>query len=245
MAKSSKKIAEQLVTERLLDMLGDDRKNYSDLKQFPVLKKLIELAALEFIQTATEVLDQQGKRNTGGLIDDLSKTDVTEDYDGYEVTLGYDKGDPAAKYFNFVNKGVSGYENKRSGTEYSFEDKRNKKGGILISKSMYSAILLWYRNRRNMAMREDQKTKRNKAQKKNLKALAAVNQAKSLQGLVYGTAVNIKKKGIRASRFFDRAAELQFGDGFNEAVAKAVAGDLRVYIRQFNSLINNDNNKKN
>ena len=238
MAKSSKQLADQLVTEQLLNRLGDSRTDYSDLKEYPVLKRLLEIAALEFIQNATDILEQQGKVNKGGLVDDLSKTDVLEADDGYEVTLGYDKKDPAAEYYDFVNKGVSGVQVGRSGTPYAFKDLR-------VGKKMATALLLWYRSRKNMGLREDQKFKQTKGQKKNLRALAKVNEADSLKSLAYGTAVNIKKKGIRASKFFDRAREIQFGKDFEAALGKAIAGDLSVYIRQFNSLINNEQNNKN
>lgn len=234
MAKSIKQIQQEVIDEGFLDSLANDNTNYQDLKQYPVLKKMIILASSNFIDTALAELERQGKVNTGGLSDGLSSTDVLESGEGYEVELGYEPSDPSSKYYDYVNKGVAG--KGKGGSPYSFKT-------LKPSKKMVSAIELWMRQRGLQGRNDDMRYNLSANQKKN-KSLAQTPE-KKLRSFAYLTARKIKREGIPYSGFFDKAVEAQFGKDFADAVAGAVAADLRVYIRKLDSLINKETSSEN
>lgn len=234
MAKSIKQLQNEIITEGFIDSLAKDRTNYQDLNQYPVLKKMILLASEEFIKTAVEELERQGKVNTGGLADDISSTDILESRSGYEVELGYDASSPSAKYYDYVNKGVRGWGSGSPNSEYDFT-KSNP------HPKMVSAIQLWM-DQRGMKGRNEMRSGLNANQQKNKSLASLADQKKSL---AYVIARSIKRKGIAYSGFFDKAVQAQFGDAFSNAVASAVASDLRVYIRKLDSLINKEQNNQN
>jgi hypothetical protein len=233
MAKSIKQIQDEIISEGFLDSLAKDNQNYQELKQYPVLKKMILLASDEFIMTAIEELDRQGKVNTGGISDGLSSSDILESGEGYEVELGYDPSDPSSKYYDYVNKGVAGVG--KSG-QYKFKS-------LKPGKKMVSAIELWMRQRGLQGRNDDMRYNLSANQKKN-KSLSQTPE-KKLRSFAYLTARKLKREGIPYSGFFDKAVEAQFGKDFANAVAGAVAADLRVYIRKLDLLINKETSSEN
>lgn len=235
MAKSIKQIQDEIISEGFLDSLAKDGQNYQQLKQYPVLKKMIVLASDAFIMTAIEELERQGKVNQGGLSDGLSSTDVLETSDGYEVEMGYDPTDPSSKYYDFVNKGVQGVKGGGS-SKYKFKT-------LNPSKKMVTAIELWMRQRGMQGRNEDMRYNLSANQRKN-KSLAQTHE-KKLRSFAYATARKIKREGTAYSGFFDKAVKAQFGDDFADAVAAAVAADLRVYIRKLDLLINKETSSEN
>lgn len=234
MAKSIKQVQAEAIAEGFLDKLAADNQDYQQLKQYPVLKKMILLASEAFVDTALEELERQGKVNTGGLADGLSSTDVLEKPEGYEVEVGYDPNDPSSKYYDYVNKGVRGWKSGRPNSEYKF----TKSNPV---PKMVSAIELWIKGR-GLQGRNELRKGMNANQRKNRSIADVADQKKSL---AYVFARSIKRKGIKYSGFFDKAVQAQFGKEFNQAVAKAIGGDLRVYIRKLDSLINKEQNNKN
>lgn len=235
MAKSIKQIQDEIINDGFLDSLAKDNQNYQQLKQYPVLKKMIVLASDNFIMTAIEELERQGKVNQGGLVDDISSTDVLENSDGYEVELGYDPSSPGAKYYDFVNKGVAGVKSGGS-SKYKFKS-------LNPSKKMVTAIELWMRQRGLQGRNDDMRYNLSANQKKN-KSLAQAPE-KKLRSFAYLSARKKKREGIPYSGFFDKAVKAQFGDDFAAAVAGAVAADLRVYIRKLDLLINKETSSEN
>lgn len=235
MAKSIKQIQNEIINDGFLDSLAKDGQNYQQLKEYPVLKKMIMLASDNFIITALEELERQGKVNTGGLSDGLSSTDVIENADGYEVEMGYDPSDPSAKYYDFVNKGVKGVKGGGS-SKYKFKT-------LYPSKKMVSAIEMWMRQRGLQGRNDDMRYNLTANQRKN-KSLAKTPKDK-LRSFAYATAKKIKREGTPYSGFFDKAVEAQFGDEFASAVAGAVSADLRVYIRKLDLLINKETSSEN
>jgi hypothetical protein len=198
---------------------------------------MIKSAAM-FIIGIKDELNRQGKVSSGGLEDGISSGDLDKRGDGYSITLGWDSSDPASRYFDFVNKGVSGYANTVGGSEYKFKKTLNKKGGILIGSKMQKSILMWYKRRGSIGSREDQSRGLTANQRKD-KSLARVkSQDEKLKSIAYATAVNIKKKGIKRSGFFDNTIESTFGQEFINALSKVVAQDVRIIIRQSNNSIN-------
>lgn len=237
MAKTPKEIQDQLVNDGFLDKLGNDRTDYAELNQLPATKQMIILSAASFIDKVKEELQRLGKVSSGNLEDGITSGELLEDRSGYEIDLGYQESDSAAKYYDFVNKGVRGFDSGSPASPYGFKS-------LKVSKDMVKSILLWYRKRGNAVRREDQKKKLSSTQRKNKSLKKTVDASKNLQSLAYATAVSIKKKGIKTTGFFDRSVEFSFGKGFIDAVSKTVGQDIKVYIRQINKQINETNNRK-
>ena len=237
MAKTPKEIQDQLVNDGFLDKLGNERTDYAELNQLPATKQMIILSAASFIEKVKMELQRLGKVSSGNLEDGITSGDLIEDKTGYEIDLGYQKSDSAAKYYDYVNKGVRGFDSGSPASEYGFKS-------LKVSKDMVKSLLLWYRKRGNAARREDQKKKLSSTQRKNKSLKKRVDASKNLQSLAYATAVSIKKKGIKTTGFFDKSVEFSFGKGFIDAVSKTVGQDIKVYIRQINKQINETNNRK-
>lgn len=237
MAKSAKQLQDELVNDSYLGKLGNDRTDYAELNELPSTKQIIILSAVNFIEKVKENLQKQGKVSSGRLEDGITSGELIEDQGGYEIELGYKNDDPSSKYYDFVNKGVQGYTSGNPQSPYSFKS-------LKVSADMQKSILLWYRKRGNAARREDQRKKLSSTQRKNKRLKKQVDASKDLKSLAYATAVSIKKKGIRKSAFFDSAVEFSFGKGFISAVSKTVGQDIKVFIRQINQQINDNNNKK-
>lgn len=237
MAKSAKQLQDELVNQGFLDRLGNDSENYAALNELPTTKQIIILSAANFIEKVKEELQKQGKVSSGNLEDGITSGDLIEDKSGYEIDLGYQDSDYASKYYDYVNKGVQGYSSGKPNSPYGFKS-------LKVSKTMVKSLLLWYRKRGNAARREDQKKKLSATQRKNKRLFKTISAEQNLKSLAYATAVSIKKKGIRKSGFFDKAVGFSFGKGFVDAVSKTVGQDIKVYLRQINKQINENNNRK-
>ena len=238
MAKSAKQIQDEIVNGGFLDRLGNDRTDYADLNQMPSTKQIIILSAASFIEKVKEELQRLGKVSSGNLEDGVTSGDLIEDKGGFEIDLGYKESDSAAKYYDYVNKGVKGVDSGQpSGSPYGFKN-------LKVSMQMQKSLMLWYRKRGNAARREDQKKKLSATQRTNKRLKKAISAAESAKSLAYATAVSIKRKGIKKTGFFDNAVEFSFGKGFIDAVSKSVGQDIKVYIRQMDKQINENNNRK-
>jgi hypothetical protein len=237
MAKTPKQLQDELVNQGVLDKLGNDRTDYAGLNELPTTKQIIILSAASFIEKVKENLQKQGKVVTGKLEDGITQGDLIEDKGGIEIDLGYLESDYASKYYDYVNKGVSGYASGKPNSPYGFKS-------LKVSKDMVKSLLQWYRKRGNAARREDQVKKLSSTQRKNKRLKKQVDAAKDLKSLAYATAVSIKKKGIRKSAFFDDAVSFSFGKGFVDAVSRTVGQDIKVYLRQINKQINENNNRR-
>lgn len=225
MAKGVKQLQDELVNSSFLDNLGESPIDYIDLGELPTTKQIIIKSAANFILKVQENLEMLGKVNTGGLADGISSGDLIESNGGYEIVVGYKKGDKGEKYYDYVNKGVRGFHSGTPNSPYSFKN-------AYANKKMATSLLLWYRKRGIMAKNEDQKKKLSASQRKNKSIKKTVNAADNLKSMAYATAAKIKSRGLKKTGFFDKAVNYSFGKEFIEAVSKSVGQDVRVFIRQ-------------
>jgi hypothetical protein len=232
MAKSTKQLQDEIVNDGFLDSLGDNSTDYAGMGEFPSVELFMIRSAAAFVLQIKEVLNRQGKVSSGGLEDGISSGSLNNTGNGYEISIGWDSSDPASKYYDFVNKGVKGVvSGNPSSSPYAF---RNLK----VSRNMQRSILLWYRKRGNAARNDDQTKKLSATQRKNRSIKRQVDAATRLKSMAYATAVNIKKKGIRRSGFFDDTINSVFGQSFLDALSKVVGQDVRIAIRQANNKLN-------
>jgi len=232
MAKSISQLQDEIVNDGFLDDLGNDSKDYAGLGEFPSVEQFMIKSAAAFVLNIKEILNRQAKINSGNLEDGISSGSLNNTGNGYEISIGWDSSDPASKYYDFVNKGVKGVvSGNPSSSPYAF---RNLK----VSRNMQRSILLWYRKRGNAARNDDQTKKLSATQRKNRSIKRQVDAATRLKSMAYATAVNIKKKGIKRSGFFDNTINSVFGQSFLDALSKVVGQDVKIAIRQANNKIN-------
>jgi hypothetical protein len=232
MAKSIKQIQDEIVNDGFLDNLGNDSTDYAEMGEFPSVEQFMIRSAAAFVLQIKEVLNRQGKVSSGGLEDGISDGGLNKTGNGYQISIGWDASDPASKYYDFVNKGVKGVvSGNPSSSPYAFKN-------LKVSRNMQKSILLWYRKRGNAARNEDQRKKLSATQRKNRSLKRKVDAATKLKSMAYATAVNIKKKGIKRSGFFDDTINSVFGQSFLDALSKVVGQDVRIAIRQANNKLN-------
>ena len=232
MAKSIKQIEAEVLAKLESKGFGISATEFDEITELKGIEELMVLAAANFILQVQENLNQAGKIDTGTLASDIEKGEITNSGGVYSIDVGYAKGSKASKYYDFVNKGVKG---TRSGTPadspYSF---RNDMPG----RSMTLAIAKWYRRHASYGRKETQKKNLSAVQRKRKKLSKMVDANKRLRSLAYATAVNIKRRGLKKTGFFDKAIQSSFGVDFVKALAKITRKEIAINIKG-----NGNNNK--
>jgi hypothetical protein len=228
MPKSSKQILDQVFA-------GLETRNkalYEEVTNLPAAEQLIILSAANFVLNVQDNLTRANKVDTGGLFDDIAQGELIKTASGYEISVGYPKGSKAAKYYDFVNKGVRGTasEIKAPNSPYKFEYEYPKWGG-----EFHLAILKWYRRHASFGRKETQKDKLSGLQKKRKKLLKMVDAEKNKKSLAYATAINIKRKGLKTTGFFDKAYQQSFGKDFVNQLGKAIGRDIQLLVSYGNN----------
>lgn len=196
--------------DNLLSKLGEDRGN-----ELTVLEGILAQYANAFIGEAVRNINEKGSVSKGTMASDL-EFQVTRTGQSYEIVIGYPLTSPAAEYYDFQNKGVSGIKTKHP-SPYSFKT-------AYPSRKMVSEILEWMKTANIQSRNEDQKYGQSKLQSKRQ------SMAEAQQGLAYGIAKSIKKKGITPTRFFDDAITSTFNNDFINVLGKALAADISLKI---------------
>ena len=102
---------------------------------------------------------------------------------------------------------------------------------------MVTAIQKWVKRNSKLARREDQKYNLSGLQRKR-KSVSELNTGRTTAYLI---ARKIKQRGLPKTGFFDNAIDEVFNQQFYDKMGKAIGADVRVYIKQATSLINNEN----
>ena len=171
-----------------LDYLGtigsDDRGDSLQLSNSAAA--LVTLAGV-IIGEATDNLDRNGNTATGNTASSMKALDIVTKGTSFELDI------EIASTYKFLNDGVKGVE---SGTgKYSFKTKRP-------NEKMAKAIRAWLRVRKVVTKYKAI----NKTERKNKRINKLVQSADGrLTGLSYAIATNIKKKGIKPTKFFTKA----------------------------------------
>ena len=205
---------------------------YASVGELPFVKKVILSYAAKFIIQVQKNLIKANKTDTGRLETEIQQGDLIKADGSYLIDIGYLKTSEAAKYYDFVNKGVKGFYSGSPNSPYSF-----KSAYPSINGPMVTAIQKWVKRNSKLARREDQKYNLSGLQKKR-KSISELNTGRTTAYLI---ARKIKQRGLPKTGFFDNAIDEVFNEQFYAKMAKAVGGDLRVYIKQATSLINDEN----
>lgn len=216
----------EFVRERFLSRFSGQYQKI-DPDKFPVLEQILFAAGLEFNDTVRKNLEKAGAIASGALAD-VSVPQVARTGELYQLSVGYPIGSKQMKYFDFINKGVKGVggkdaKPKRNSGQYTFKSKRP-------SYFMANAIARWLANARKKIAAD--RVDLSKVAKKNRSLSNIVDAAKSRKSLSFAIASAIKRDGIRATYYFDRAVNQVFNKDFQEALQVALGADIVIQIRQ-------------
>ena len=225
MAKSVKQLQDEVLS--YLDSQGQSKAAFEDVNKLAGIEKLLVLSAANFIIKVQENLNQSGRVDTGALSSDIESGEVVTGGGSVSITVGYPQGSKAAKYYDFVNKGVRG---TRGGPDspYSFKNER-------VGKGMRSAIEGWLSRNRLASRNESQKKGLSQVQRKRKTLSKMVNESTRTKSLAYAVSVSIKRKGLKKTGFIDKAAQFSFGQEFTDAVAKIIGREVVINIRNGNN----------
>jgi hypothetical protein len=182
-------------------------------------------AANEFMKLAIARINQRKKVDRGNL-SDMQVSSIKQEGNKYSLTIGYNKNNPASKYYDFQNKGVKGIKSKQpSSSPYSYRT-------LSVSASMVNALMQWYMRHRNYIRNDDQRKNLSPLQQKRKTLGNIVNQQAKLKQIATNTAKAIKKRGMPRIGFFDDNLDIAFGEDFKKKLAKALGQDVILNIRQ-------------
>lgn len=173
-------------TLSFLDGLGT--KDRGDKVEFNnVGAALVELADF-LITEARGNMDKNGNTATGQTASSMKASDVKTNATKLQVDISIDST------YKFLDQGVKGVE---GGTgKYQFKTK-------YPNKKMALAILKWVR-KRGIATKYKAISK---TEEKNQRIKSLIKKSDNLKGLAYAISTNIKKKGIKPTKFFTKAIE--------------------------------------
>jgi hypothetical protein len=209
------------------------KKDYSSLKELPFIEKVMIAYAARFIIQVQKNLQTTNRVDTGRLERDIQEGSLTKEGGTYSIDVGYPKDSEAAKYYDFVNKGVQGFISKQPNSKYKFKSAYPSMNGPMVT-----AIQKW--------VKRNARFQRNESQTENLSALQtkrkSVAELNTGRKTAYLIARKIKQKGLKKTAFFDDAVEKVFNQQFYTKMSQALGADVRVYIKQAVTLINEEKN---
>jgi hypothetical protein len=213
----------QALRDNFIQSLGGSFDKYKP-GELPVLEDTLALYGKAFNDKITEILDKENITSSGRLAEPALPI-ITKFGTGYILSLGYEPGSEASKYYDFVNKGVKGTKNEKADGKTPYTFKGNKKAVPV------SSIEKWLSYNKLKSVSVKKYTKLGTEAK-------AIDGKKSLAFLI---ARSIHRKGLRSTHYFDRAVAQIFNKEFIENIAIAVGGDVQIQIKQ---AINGNNNNK-
>lgn len=208
--------------------------NLADPNAFPLLEQILIQSGLDFNETIRKNLEK-AKAISSGALADVSAPIVYENRDGYTLEVGYPIGSKQLEYYDFINQGVKGVggknaKPKKNSGKYSFKSK-------FPNRKMAASIYSWL-NLSRKSIRAD-KLDLSGVQRKRRKLAKVLDEATNKKRLAYAISSAIKRDGIKATYYFDRAVRENFGQDFKDSIAEALGGDIILQIR---SIYGNNNN---
>ena len=212
------------IADGFLSTLGEQRTVSPDM---PVIEAILLKYGAEFQQKAIDNLNANKSIASGNIAD--IRFQVTKFGTTYTLSMGYPKNEPASKYWDFVNQGVKGTKNVKADSKTPYAFKSNKKS---IPVSVVEGWLQ-YNKLKTVAVKKYSKLG---------VELKAIDSKKSLAAAI---ARSIHKKGLRSTRYFDKARDSVFGADFQENINAALGFDVEIKIEQIkNELKDGNNNRK-
>ena len=208
--------------------------NLANEDTLPILEQILIQSGIDFNNTIRKNLEKAGAISSGDLAD-IPAGIVYQNGDQYTLEVGYPLNSKQIKYYDFINKGVQGVggknaKPKKNSGQYQFKSK-------FPNRKMAANIFSWLNRSRKSLRAESLDLSR--VQKKRRKLATALNDATNKKRLAYAISSAIKRDGIKATYYFDRAIKENFGQDFKDSIAEALGGDIILQIR---SIYGNNNN---
>ena len=217
----------QALREGFIQSIGD---SYTKVKpgELPILEETLAKYGQAFNDKIVELLDKDNITSSGKLAEPALPI-ITKFGTGYILSLGYEKGSAASKYYDFVNKGVKGTKNLKADGKTPYSFKSGKKAVPVSSIEKW----LGYNKLKSVSVKKYKKLG---------------TESKAIDGkksLAWAIAKSIHTKGLSSTHYFDRAVAQIFNKEFIENIALAVGGDIQIQIKQtINESKNGNNNNK-
>jgi hypothetical protein len=224
---------EVVINDAIIASQAANKEDYASLKELPFVEKTMIAYAARFIIQVQKNLQSANKVDTGTLERDIQQGDLIRTGSSYLLDVGYPKSSEGAKYYDFVNKGVKGFKSGQPNSPYRFRSAYPSMNGPMVN-----AIQKWVKRNALSSRREDQRFNLSGLQKKR-KSVAQLNTGRTTAYLI---ARKIKQRGLPKTGFFDNAVDEVFNQQFYDKMGKAIGADLIVYIKQANTLINEEKN---
>jgi hypothetical protein len=223
----------QFIKDDFLRRLGGQFQKV-DTATFPILEQILFQAGLDFNETIRKNLEKARAISTGALVD-TGVPNVTENQGTFTLNIGYPIGSKQLEYYDFVNKGVAGVGGKNAKPKKNSGDYRFK--SKFPNRRMAASIYSWL-NKARKSVRTD-RVDLSGVQKKRRKLATTLDEATNKKRLAYAISTAIKRDGIKATYYFDRAITENFTKDFKDALSVALGGDIILQIRQYGD--NNSN----
>ncbi len=223
----------QFIKDDFLRRLGGQFQKV-DTATFPILEQILFQAGLDFNETIRKNLEKARAISTGALVD-TGVPNVTENNGTFTLNIGYPLGSKQLEYYDFVNKGVAGVGGKNAKPKKNSGDYRFK--SKFPNRRMAASIYSWL-NRARKSVRTD-RVDLSGVQRKRRKLANTLDEATNKKRLAYAISTAIKRDGIKATYYFDRAITENFTKDFKDALSVALGGDIILQIRQYGN--NNSN----
>jgi len=223
----------QFIREQFLARFKDQY-NRVDINALPILEQILAQAGLDFNDTIRRNLEKANAISTGALAD-VSAPQVEATGSGYTLSVGYPLGSKQMEYYDFVNKGVAGVggknaKPKKNSGDYKFKSK-------FPNRKMAASIFSWLNKARKSVITD--RVDLSGVQRKRRRLATTLNEAANKKRLAYAISSAIKRDGIKATYYFDRAITENFTQDFKDALSVALGGDIILQIRQYGN--NNSN----
>lgn len=215
----------QALREGFIQSIGG---SYDKVKpgELPILEDTLAIYGKAFNDKIVELLDKDNITSSGKLAEPALPV-ITKFGTGYILSLGYEKGSAASKYYDFVNKGVKGTKNIKADGKTPYSFKSGKKAVPVSSIEKW----LGYNKLKSVSVKKYKKLG---------------TESKAIEGkksLAWAIARSIHTKGLSSTHYFDRAVSQIFNKEFIENIAVAVGGDIQIQIKQTVNENGNNNNK--
>lgn len=193
--------------------------------ELPLLEKVLYEYGVAFNDAIKDNLEKSGSISSGALAEP-SQPVITKFGNTYTLNLGYPTGSKQIEYFDYINKGVKGYDSgSPSNTPYSFKSP-------YPNRKMAANIFSWLNKARKSVKADSVATNRkgdiDKSDTKRQALKKIVSESVNKKRLAYAISSSIKKKGIKTTNYFDNAIAQVFNDKFTQDVTYAIISDFAV-----------------
>ncbi|CAB4153122.1 hypothetical protein UFOVP614_50 [uncultured Caudovirales phage] len=193
--------------------------------ELPLLERVLYDYGLAFNDAIKDNLERSGSIATGKLAEP-SQPVITKFGNQYTLNLGYPMDSKQIEYYDFINKGVKGYDSGTPGnTPYSFKSP-------YPNRKMAANIFSWLNNARKSVRADSVATNKkgeiDKSETKKQALKKILSESENKKRLAYAISSSIKKKGIEQTNYFDNAIKQVFNDKFMEDISYALLSDFAI-----------------